>query len=68
VKQGASPFDLWVIAARSGAGTARVTFKGLPLWTRRATVYTEGRSVTAAGGSFHDDFSQWGVHVYHFVW
>ena len=67
VKQGASPLDLWLIAARSGAGTAKVTFKGLPPWTRRATVYTEGRSVTAAGGSFRDDFSQWGVHVYHLV-
>ena len=67
VRQGASAGDLWVIAARSGPGTATVIFKGLPKWARQGDVYTEGRSVTAANGSFRDDFAQWGVHVYHFV-
>ena len=46
---------------------ATVTFKGLPLWTHRGSVYTENRTVTASKGSFHDRFAQWDVHVYHFV-
>ena len=67
VRQGTSVDDLWLIAARNGPGTATVTFKGLPRWTHRGGVYTESRSVKAAGGSFQDRFSQWDVHVYHFV-
>jgi hypothetical protein len=59
--------DLWLIAARSGAGTRKVTFKGLPRWAHRAGVYTENRAVTASAGSFSDRFGQWDVHVYHFV-
>jgi hypothetical protein len=67
VKQGPSASNLWLIAARSGSGYANVTFTGLPAWARQGTVYTEGRSVTASGGSFRDVIGQWGVHVYHFV-
>jgi len=67
VRQGTSVDDLWLIAARNGPGTATVTFKGLPAWTHRGGVYTESRSVLASGGSFQDRFSQWDVHVYHFV-
>ena len=67
VKEGTSVDDLWLIAARNGAGTRTVTFKGLPRWTHRASVYTENRTVTASGGSLKDRFSQWDVHVYHFV-
>jgi hypothetical protein len=67
VRQGTSIDDLWLIAARNGAGTATVTFKGLPLWTHRGGVYTEKRTVQAYAGSFQDRFSQWDVHVYHFV-
>ena len=59
--------DLWVIAARHGAGTARVAIGGLPTAVSTGTVYTEGRSVAVSNGSFTDDFAQWGVHVYHFV-
>ena len=59
--------DLWVIAARHGAGTAHVTIGGLPAAVSTGTVYTEGRSITVSNGAFTDDFSQWGVHVYHFV-
>ena len=59
--------DLWVIAARHGAGTARVTIGGLPTAVSTGTVYTEGRSIAVSNGSFTDDFAQWGVHVYHFV-
>jgi hypothetical protein len=44
-----------------------VTFTGLPRWVRRGGVYTEHRTVTASAGSFRDRFSQWDVHVYHFV-
>jgi hypothetical protein len=67
VKQGTSVDDLWLIAARNGPGTRTVTFKGLPHWIHRGSVYTEDRAVTASAGSFRDRFSQWDVHVYHFV-
>ena len=67
VRQGTSVDDLWLIAARNGAGTRTVTFKGLPRWAHRADVYTEDRTIKASGGSFSDRFSQWDVHVYHFV-
>jgi hypothetical protein len=67
VKEGTSVDDLWLIAARSGPGTRKVTFKGLPRWAHRAGVYTEDRAVTASAGSFSDRFGQWDVHVYHFV-
>jgi len=67
LKQGTSVDDLWLIAARNGAGTRTVTFKGLPGWTHKASVYKENRSVTASKGSFKDRFAQWDVHVYHFV-
>ena len=59
--------DLWVIAARHGPGTARVTIGALPAAVSTGTVYTEGRSIAVSNGSFTDDFAQWGVHVYHFV-
>lgn len=67
LKQGTSVDDLWLIAARSGAGTRKVTFEGLPHWVHRGSVYTENRTVTASAGSFGDRFAQWDVHVYHFV-
>jgi hypothetical protein len=44
-----------------------VTFKGLPGWAHRGSVYTENRSITASAASFSDRFAQWDVHVYHFV-
>lgn len=58
--------DLWVIAARSGTGREAVTISGLPAGATDATVYTEGRSITAADGSFTDMFARWDVHVYRF--
>ena len=67
VRQGTSVDDLWVIAARSAAGTRTVTFKGLPHWVHRGGVYTENRTVIASKGSFRDRFARWDVHVYHFV-
>jgi hypothetical protein len=67
VREGDSADDLWLIAARNGAGTRTVTFKGLPSWAHRASVYTENRTVSASAGSFSDRFAQWDVHVYHFV-
>ena len=57
--------DTWIFAARSGPGNARVTISGLPAGATSASVYTEGRSVTAVGGSLTDDFGQWDVNVYH---
>jgi hypothetical protein len=67
LKEGTSVDDLWLVAARNGPGTRTVTFSGLPRWVHRGSVYTEDRTVTAAAGSFRDRFSQWDVHVYHFV-
>lgn len=67
IRQGTSPDDLWLIAARSGIGTADVTFTGLPSWITSGDVYTENRSVPVQGGAFTDGFGQWDVHVYHFV-
>jgi IPT/TIG domain len=67
LKEGTSVDDLWLIAARSGLGTRTVTLSGLPSWVRRGGVYTEHRSVSVSDGSLKDQFSQWGVHVYHFV-
>ena len=64
VRHGAARDVLWLIAARSGRGTARVTFSGLPRWARTGSVYTEGRRVRIRSGSFADDFAQWDVHVY----
>jgi hypothetical protein len=58
--------DLWVIAARSGAGSRPVTISGLPAAAGEGTVYTEGRSIAAANGSFADTFDRWDVHVYRF--
>jgi len=67
LRQGTSVDDLWLIAARNGPGTRNVTFKGLPPWVHRGSVYTENRTIIASNGSFRDRFSQWDVHVYHFV-
>lgn len=67
LREGTSVDDLWLIAARNGPGTRTVTFKGLPRWVHRGSVYTEDRTVTASAGSFRDRFSQWDAHVYHFV-
>jgi hypothetical protein len=63
---GATKDDLWVIAARHGDASTPVTISGLPSWAATGTVYTEGRSVAATGGSLTDDFARWAVHVYHF--
>jgi len=67
MREGTSVDDVWLIATRSGAGSATVTFGGLPQWTRSGSVYTENRPVTVSNGSFRDSLGQWGVHVYHFV-
>lgn len=67
LRQGASPGDLWLIAARSGTGTKRVTFRGLPSWVKTARVSLEDRTVKVTHRSLADEFGQWDVHVYHFV-
>jgi hypothetical protein len=56
--------DVWLIAARSGEGTASVSIGGLPESAAVADVYTEGRSVAASGGVLTDAFGRWDVHVY----
>ena len=66
-RQGANPSELWVIAARHGEGTVPVTISGLPAGVGTGSVYMEGRSVEAVGGSFTDTFSRWDVNVYRFV-
>jgi hypothetical protein len=58
--------DLWVIAARYGTGTKKVTIGGLPTTAKTATVYAEGRTVSIANRSIADTFPRWGVHVYRF--
>ena len=63
-RQGATVSDLWLIAARRGPGSAKVTFSGLPGWATTGRVYTEGRTVRIRSGSFTDTFAQWDVHVY----
>ena len=67
VRRAGNSGELWVLAARSGAGTQAVTISGLPAAAASATVYTEGRSVPVVDGSLTDNFAQWGVHVYHLV-
>ena len=67
ISRAGSGSDLWVLAARSGTGTAPVTISGLPATVSTGTVYTEGRSIPVVNGAFTDDFAQWGVHVYRFV-
>ena len=58
--------DVWVIAARSGGGSLPVTISGVAATATTGSVYTEGRSVSVAGGAFTDTFDRWAVHVYHF--
>jgi hypothetical protein len=57
--------EVWVIAARrAGENSAAVTIGGLPPGVASADAYTEGRSVSVAGGSLTDGFDRWAVHVY----
>jgi hypothetical protein len=58
--------DLWVIAARHGSGTKRVTIRGLPRSVRSGIVYTERRRIAVRNGAFTDTFGRWAVHVYRF--
>jgi hypothetical protein len=66
-RQGVTSNDLWVIAARSGAGSQAVTISGLPSGVTSGDVYTENRTVNVSNGSFSDTFGQWAVHLYHFT-
>src|SRR4029453_16710543 len=65
-REGSSPNDLWVIAARSGPDSQAVTVGGLPSTVTTGTVYTEGRSIPVTNGAFTDTFDRWDVHVYRF--
>ncbi len=66
ISRSGSGDELWVIAARSGAGAAAVTISGVPANLSSGTVYTEERSIAVSDGSFTDDFDQWAVQVYRF--
>jgi hypothetical protein len=55
-REGADASELWVIAARSGAGTDSVRISGLPAGINSGTVYTEDRSIQVENGSFTDSF------------
>jgi hypothetical protein len=57
---------IWVITARSGSGTRRVTISGLPDVISKGRHYRSNRAVTVRRGSFTDSFSRWDVHVYLF--
>jgi hypothetical protein len=59
--------ELWVMAARHGAGSQAVTINGLPSTVTSGTVYTERRSIPVSNGSFTDTFDRWDVHVYRFT-
>jgi hypothetical protein len=59
--------ELWVMAARHGAGSQGVTISGLPPTVTNGTVYAEGRSIAVSNGSFTDTFDRWDVHVYRFT-
>jgi hypothetical protein len=63
---GATSDEIWVMAARSGTGSASVTISGLPVTASGGTVYTEGRTIPVSNGSFTDTFARWDVHVYRF--
>jgi IPT/TIG domain len=65
LRDGASG-DIWVIAARSGAGSQAVTISGLPATVTSGAVYTENRTVAVTNGAFTDTFGRWDVHVYRF--
>ena len=58
------PRELWVIATRHGTGSRPVRIAGLPAWTRKASVYTERRSLRVREGSIGDRFGRFDVHVY----
>jgi len=59
--------EIWLIAARHGRGSARVTIGGLPRGVSRGWVYREGRRIGVRNGSFTDAFARWDVHVYRFL-
>lgn len=56
--------QLWVVAARSSAGSDHVSISGLPASAERATVYGERRVVRVKDGTLRDTFRKWQVHVY----
>jgi hypothetical protein len=58
--------ELWVVAARNGAGSQQVSISGLPSTVTSGMVYTEERSVQVTNGAFTDTFQRWSVHVYRF--
>ena len=66
-REGATESELWILAARHGAGAEAVTISGLPATVQSGTVYTEGRAVEVTNGSLTDSFSRWDVHVYRFA-
>ena len=61
------PGELWVIAARHGAGKKQVRIAGLPGWAQKASVYREPRTLRTRNGVIVDRFAQWDVHVYRFT-
>jgi len=57
---------IWVMAARRGSGTRKVTIRGLPTSIAQGRHYRSNRPVAVRRGAFTDTFAQWDVHVYHF--
>jgi hypothetical protein len=58
--------DIWVIAARSGRNTRRVTLRGLPLGVRHGQ-RLDGKAFNVRGGALSDVFGHHRVHVYRFT-
>ena len=61
-KQGGSTY-VFAVAMQPGATKATFTVAGSPTATE-VTVLGEDRKIAAAGGTFHDNFSDWDVHLY----
>jgi hypothetical protein len=55
---------MYMLAANTTVGTAKVTFSRLPFSSNSLDVLFEERSLDASGGSFQDKFAPYEVHVY----
>jgi hypothetical protein len=63
VKRKGSDLYVFAVAMRPGTATATFRLKDVP-GRATAEVLDEGRSIPVAGGSFHDEFRPWDVHLY----
>ena len=57
---------MYILAANTSVGPAKVTFSNLPASARSLEVLSEGRNLDVSGNSFQDAFEPYAVHVYRF--